>query len=149
MTVALVVRFFVVTFGFLFGCLGAGAVLVIATLPPGTLEGPFEQIDWLIFWGAILTSAAFVSVLAFVPAMMIILIAETFALRSLFFYALAGGIGGLLYGLTFPVATAAPFDLTVQITLAAGVAAGLVYWLVAGRTAGLWRGNSIQSADNI
>jgi hypothetical protein len=148
--VALFIRFFVVIFGFLFGCLAAGAVLVIATLPAGTLNGPFDNFDWLILWGAILTSAAFVSAIAFVPAIIVILIAETLALRSLFFYALAGGAGGLLYGLTFPAATAAnPFDRTVQITLAAGVAAGIVYWLVAGRTAGLWRGNSVQSAENI
>jgi hypothetical protein len=148
--VALFIRFFAVIFGFLFGCLAAGAVLVIATLPAGTLNGPFDNFDWLILWGAILTSAAFVSAIAFVPAIIVILIAETLGLRSLFFYALAGGAGGLLYGLTFPAATAAnPFDRTVQITLAAGVAAGIVYWLVAGRTAGLWRGNSAQSAENI
>jgi hypothetical protein len=146
--VALFIHFFVVIFGFLFGCLAAGAVLVIATLPPGTLEAPFEQFDWLVLCWAILTSAAIVSVIACVPAMIAILIAETFGLRSLFFYALASGVGGLLYGLTFPAAVAAPaLDPTVEITLAAGVAAGLVYWLVAGRTAGLWRGNSVQSGN--
>jgi len=46
--VALFIRFFVAFFGFLFSCLAAGAVLVIATLPAGTLEAPFEQFDWLI-----------------------------------------------------------------------------------------------------
>jgi hypothetical protein len=148
-SVALFIRFFIVIFGFLFGCLAAGAVLVIATLPAGTLNGPFDNVDWLILWWAILTSAVFVSAIAFVPAIIVILIAETLSLRSLFFYALAGGASGVLYGLTFPAAAATPFDRTVQITLAAGVAAGLVYWLVAGRTAGLWRGNSVQSAENI
>jgi hypothetical protein len=147
--VALFIRFFVAIFGFLFGCLAAGAVLVLATLPAGALEAPFEQFDWLILWWAILTSAVIVSAIAFVPALIVILIAETLGLRSLFFYALAGAGGGLLYGLTFPAAVATPFDRTVQITLAAGVAAGIVYWLVAGRTAGLWRGGSVQSADNI
>jgi hypothetical protein len=147
--VALFIRFFVVGFGFFFGCLAAGAVLVIATLPAGTLNGPFDNFDWLILWWAILTAAAFISAIAFVPTMIVILIAETFALRSLFFYALAGGTGGLLYGLTFPAAAATPLDRTVQITLAAGVAAGLVYWLAAGRTAGLWREKPVQSAENI
>jgi hypothetical protein len=147
--VALFIRFFVVIFGFFFGCLAAGAVLVIATLPAGTLNGPFDNFDWLILWWAILTSAAFISAIAFVPTMIVILIAETFALRSLFFYALAGGTGGLLYGLTFPAAAATPLDRTVQITLAAGVAAGLVYWLAAGRTAGFWREKPVQSAENI
>lgn len=147
---ALFVRFFVVFFGYLFGCLAAGAVLVIATLPPGMPEASFEQFDWLVLWWAILTSAAIVSAIAFVPAMIVILVAEAFGLRSLFFYALAGGASGLLYGLTFPVEAAAPsLDATVEITLAAGVAAGLVYWLVAGRTAGLWRGNSTRAAENI
>jgi hypothetical protein len=149
--VALFIRFFVVAFGFFLSCLAAGAVLVIATLPAGTLEPPLEQFDWLILSGAVLTSAAFVSVIAFVPFMVVILIAETFALRSLFFYAIAGGVGGLLYGMTFPAASVATasFDRTMQITLAAGVAAGLIYWLAAGRSAGRWRGNSVQSAENI
>ena len=79
--VALFIRFFVVIFGFLLGCLAAGAVLVVATLPTGTLNGPFDNFDWLILWGAILTSAAFVSAIAFVPAVIVILIAETLGLR--------------------------------------------------------------------
>jgi hypothetical protein len=137
--VALFIRFFVVGFGYLFGALAAGAVLVFATLPPGTIEPPFDQFDWFILCWAIITSAAFTTVIAFVPSIIVIIIAEALSLRSLFFYALAGGIGGLLYGLTFPAAAANGFDRTVEITLAAGVAAGLVYWLVAGRTAGLWR----------
>jgi hypothetical protein len=147
--VALFIRFFVVIFGFFFGCLAAGAVLVVATLPVGVLEPPFERFDWLVLCWATLTSAAIVSVVAFVPAMIVIAIAEAFALRSLFFYALAGGIGGLLYGLTFPAAVADSPDRGVEIAFAAGVAAGLLYWLVAGRTAGLWRGNSVQSGRRI
>jgi hypothetical protein len=141
--VALFVRFFVVTFGFFLGCLAAGAVLVIATLPAGTLEPPFERFDWIILSWAVLTSGAIVSVIAFIPSVIVILIAETLALRSLFFYAIAGGIGGILYGMTFPAASVATtsFDRTVQITLAAGVASGLIYWLVAGRSAGRWRGD--------
>ena len=145
---ALFLRLFVVFFGLCFGCLAAGAVLVIATLSPGALESPLDRLDWLFLCWAVLTSAAIVAVVVFVPAMIVIVIAEALALRSLFFYALAGGIGGLLYGLAFPAA-ANSFDPTVEIALAAGVAAGLVYWLFAGRTAGLWRGPSVQSADNI
>ena len=146
---ALFLRFFVVTFGFFCGCLAAGATIIVATAPAGTLTGPFDDFDWLFLWVTILTSAALVSVIAFVPAMIAILIAETFVLRSIFFYALASGIGGLIYGLTFPAGLADAFDRTVQITLAAGVAGGLVYWLVAGRSAGAWRGSSVQSAANI
>jgi len=149
--VALFIRFFVIIFGFFFGCLAAGAVFVVATLPAGTLEPPFEQFDWVILSVAVLTSAAIVSVIAFVPSIIVILIAETLALRSLFFYAIAGGIGGLFYGMTFPAASIATtsFDRTMQITLAAGVAAGLIYWLTAGRSAGRWRGDSARAGENI
>jgi hypothetical protein len=146
--VALFFRLFVIAFGYSFGALAAGAVLIIATLPAGSFENNLDHADWLILWWAILTAAAIVGALAFVPAMVVILIAESFSLRSLFFYALSGGAGGLLYGLTFPAA-APPYDRTVQITFAAGVAAGLIYWLVAGRNAGLWRGSSVRSAENI
>jgi len=38
---------------------------------------------------------------------------------------------------------------TTEITAAAGVAAGLVYWLVAGRRAGNWRGLSAKVGENI
>jgi hypothetical protein len=146
--VALFIRFFVVVFGFFLGCFAAGAVLVIATLPAGTFDTPLEGFEWLVLWWALLTSGAIVSVIAFVPALVMVFVTEMLAIRSLFFYALAAGGGGLLYGLTFPAAMANSFDRTVEITFAAGVAAGLVYWLVAGRTAGLWRG-AAKSAQNI
>src|SRR5262249_800472 len=102
LAVALFFRLFVIAFGYLFGALPAGAVLIIATLPAGSLDGNLDHADWLILWWAILPSAAIVAALAFLPAMVVILIAESLALRSLFFYVLSGGVGGLLYGLTFP-----------------------------------------------
>jgi hypothetical protein len=75
-----------------------------------------------------------------------ILIAESFSLRSVLVYALAGGVTGLSCGYTLGFVEYAPrfridapFGTNFELMAAAGIAAGLVYWLIAGRTAGLWR----------
>jgi hypothetical protein len=94
----------------------------------------------------IFTVSAFVATFAFVPAVVAILIAETVALRSVIFYAVAGGAVGLFCGYMLGFVEPMPqfqFDMPLrtnfELLAAAGIAAGFVYWLVAGRNAGLWR----------
>lgn len=69
-----------------------------------------------------------------------IVASEAWSLRAVALWIVVGGLAGL--GLSMPLgmepgpADAAP-DLVPMI--AAGFAAGLVYWLIAGRKAGAWR----------
>jgi hypothetical protein len=138
----IVFRFFVTLFGFWLASLAAAAVLVLGPSAPML---PAPQ-DWPLISFVILTTSAFVAAFAFAPAVVVILVAESFAFRSVLLYALAGAAIGLVCGYTLGFVaqaprfqTGAPFGTNFELLGAAGIAAGLVYWLVAGRTAGPWR----------
>ncbi len=147
---ALFVRFFVIAFGFFLGCFAAAATLMFISLPADVLRPQLNDIDKIVLWWSVLTATALIASIAFLPAMIGILFAEAFAWRSMLFYAIAGGTGGLVYGLTFPDGMSTDYaNRTTEMTAAAGIAAGLVYWLVAGRRAGAWRGPSTKAGENI
>ena len=87
----------------------------------------------------------FVSGFALLPAMIVAAITEAFYIRS----ALAYAVGGALVGLACYLGLV-PFDPEtlrfdgivrrhLEIMTGAGIVAGLVYWLIAGRNAGRWR----------
>jgi hypothetical protein len=135
-------RFFVVMFAFGLACLAAAAVLVFGAAAPAL---PSPQ-DWPILTIFAFTVSAFIAAFAFVPAIVVILVTEAFGLRSILLYAIAGGLVGLFCGYTlgfvepmpqFRLDT--PLNTNFELLAAAGIAAGFVYWLVAGRTAGSWR----------
>jgi hypothetical protein len=74
--------------------------------------------------------------------LLVIAITEALSIRAALFYAAVGGLGlvGLYYGLG--LAELEP-DLLIrrdlEIMAGAGIAAGFVYWIIAGRRAGAWR----------
>jgi len=72
------------------------------------------------------------------PATIGIAISEVLALRSWIFHAL-NGVVSIWVGRTLMAVPGRPFEFHDQppAVLAAGLAAGLVYWLIAGRGAGL------------
>ena len=138
-------RLIVILFACLLASFTAGLVVSLAILIPmvGDLAlGPFGEGTFgvLVTFGAI-----FVSAYALVPVLLVIVCAEAFSIRSLLFYAIAGGLlGGVLYlnfsgwdGRAFTAGGFARREL--EIMAAAGIAAGLVYWAIAGRNAGKWR----------
>ncbi len=91
-----------------------------------------------------------VSAKALFPAMLVIAVAEGFRIRSVLFYAIAGGAGlvGLYYGLGLTERGPAGGLLTgrdLEIMAGAGIAAGFAYWAIAGRSAGAWRDASRSS----
>ena len=142
---ALIVRLFVIAFGFLAASLVAGMIIVAAVLFPELSElgaGPVDQgvLQMVIGFGFI-----FVSGFALLPAAIIALITETFSIRGVLAYALGGAVVGAACYLSL-----VPFDTDtwqfdgivhrhLEIMTGAGIVAGLVYWMVAGRTAGAWR----------
>jgi hypothetical protein len=139
---ALFLRFFVVLFAFWLASLGAAAVLVLGVSAPDLpAANHWPLVSLLVF-----TTSAFVAAFSFAPAVVVILLAESFQLRSVLVYALAGGAVGLFCGYTLGFVERAPrfqvndpFGTNFELMTAAGIAAGLVYWLVAGRNAGAWR----------
>ena len=142
---ALIGRLFVILFGFLAACLAAGMVVVGAVLYPefsdlesGTIDQ--DAINVVLGFGFI-----FLSGFALLPALVVVLITEAFYIRSALAYAVGGAIvGAACYlGLVPFDPETLQFDGIVrrhlEIMTGAGIVAGLVYWMIAGRTAGAWR----------
>ncbi len=142
---SLIGRLIVIFIGFLFACFVGGMIVVVALLFPEFADlgaGPIDQgaIDILLGFGFI-----FVSGFALVPAMLIAAITEAFYIRSALAYAVGGGVVGLAcyLGLVPFHPETLQFEGIVrrhlEIMTGAGIAAGVVYWMIAGRNAGLWR----------
>ena len=138
-------RLIVLLFAFLAATFAAGCIVVVAVMYPqwSSLDlGPIDR-DAL----AVLTGFGFIFVSGFalLPATIMALVTEAFAIRSILFYALGGALFGLGVYLPFT-----PFDVTqmnfagvdrreLEVMTGAGIVAGLVYWGIAGRRAGAWR----------
>jgi hypothetical protein len=74
------------------------------------------------------------------PAAIGVLISETFAIRSWLFHAANGGLSAWIgWTLSQDIRDTYRFLTEPKVLIAAGLAAGLTYWLVAGRTAGFWK----------
>ena len=142
---ALIGRIFVILFACLLASFAAGLVVTLAVVLPDLSDlalGPFEQgaFGLMIGFGAL-----FVSFYAFVPVLLVIVAAEAFSIRSLLFYAAAGALlGCVLYlnfgGWNWGAVTVQGFARReIEIMAAAGIVAGFVYWVIAGRNAGKWR----------
>lgn len=142
---SLIGRLFVILFGFFAAAMTAGIVVVGAVLWPEFSDldaGPIDHDALNIMLGF---GFVFVSGFALVPAMLVVAITEAFYIRSLLAYAVGGAAVGLFcyLGLVpFDPGTLA-FDGIVrrhlEIMTGAGILAGVVYWMIAGRNAGAWR----------
>jgi hypothetical protein len=142
---ALIGRLVVILFGFLAACLVAGMIVVGAVLFPEFTDlgtGPIDPsaLNVVLGFGFI-----FISGFALLPALIVVMITEAFYIRSVLAYAVGGGLVGLgcYLGLIPFDPETMRFDGIVrrhlEIMTGAGIVAGLVYWLVAGRNAGAWR----------
>jgi hypothetical protein len=145
---ALVGRLFIILFAFLAACLVAGMIVVGAVLFPEFTDlgsGPIDPsaLNVVLGFGFI-----FVSGFALLPALLVVVITEAFYIRSILAYAVGGGLVGLACYLGL-----IPFDPDtmrfdgivrrhLEIMTGAGIVAGLIYWMIAGRNAGAWRETS-------
>ena len=142
---ALIGRLFVIVFAFFAACLVAGIIVVGAIMFPELSDlgaGPVDPgaLNILLGFGFI-----FVSGFALVPALIVVLITEAFNIRGVLTYSVGGGLVGLACYLGL-----VPFDPAtlsfegivrrhLEILTGAGIVAGVVYWMIAGRNAGAWR----------
>jgi hypothetical protein len=143
---ALAGRIVVILFAFAMASLAAGGVMTFGFLLPGWAE----LADTEAFYRGMSTVTVFmgfiIAGIMLLPAMLVVLIAESFRLRSVLIYALVGGAGSVIayYQLGLGSGAAAaeiglPLPREAEIVCAAGIAAGFVYWMLAGRNAGRWR----------
>jgi len=134
-------HFFMIALAFCLASFAAAATITIGAAVWADVQPPFERVEVSFFWLFTLATSAGIAFLAFIPAMIVILLGEAFSWRSILYYALTGGAIGLFFGTILPTDEPGRVFLTrgAEIMAGAGVAAGLVYWLFAGRNAGRWR----------
>jgi hypothetical protein len=141
---ALLGRIIVVLFGFFAASFAAAAIVVGSVMFPQWSEidlGLDESTRSIVVGFGFL----FISGFALLPAMIVALITEAFAIRGLLFYGLGGaviGAGCYLSLVPFDPETLAFQGIVrreLEVMTGAGIVAGLVYWVIAGRNAGLWR----------
>ena len=136
--------------GYVWGCIAASLVLALGTLTPQwndlfvSLGMQSPQAQSAAMWTLVGFGAFVIFIVGFLPVLLVIVITEGFALRSVVVYGVIGGALALAmaYGLNF-AGYVAPADVDIarqrEVFAAAGIAGGLVYWLFAGRRAGVWK----------
>jgi hypothetical protein len=105
---------------------------------------PDAQGNWLlafVFAGPILAILLSMTlVVSAMPAAVGVLISEAFAIRSWMFHALNGGLSAWIgWSIMQDAQDQYRFLTEPRVMVAAGLAGGLAYWLVAGWTAGFWK----------
>ena len=136
--------------GYIMGCVAAALVLTLGSLGPEWSDvtaqfGPQPPgVESAALWSVTAMAAVVIFVVGFLPVLLAIALAEGLALRSAVIYGVIGAALALAmaYGLDFAGYIATPEgDLARnrEVFAAAGIAGGLVYWLIAGRRAGAWK----------
>jgi hypothetical protein len=142
----LLLRFILVPLGAVMALAAAGALIAVAqwnAFEAVLAADPPAQEDYfvaLVVAGPLLFSLmSSWAHYTFVPALAGVLLAEAFAIRSVLFHAGNGAVCALIgWSLTGNLRDQ-HFLSNPTVLVAAGIAAGFVYWLVAGWTAGFWK----------
>jgi hypothetical protein len=155
MLATVLVRTVAIVAGYVLACLAASAFLNFASLGVLGLDGlPLSETLAATLFFAIPFIALFVGYFAIVPALCVAGLGEVLGRRDALFYALGGGTAGLVVaGYLWRAGTAVivnelgePSSSTAAhlavddprlaaMLVAAGIAGGIAYWLVAGRGA--------------
>jgi len=141
---AIISRVFVVMIGYVLACIAASIVLTVGTLTPNWDQMVPEGMPTAAIWVVVGLGAAIIGATALLPALLLIALTEGFAWRSIVLYGVLGGVLALAltYGIDFAGYVRGPDSMLAherEVLAASGIAGGLVYWLFAGRKAGLWK----------
>lgn len=145
---ALLGRIVVILFALWLATMAAGIVWGVGLLGPQLPVLSGDPADRFVFWGAAVVASGITATMLFLPTLIAVVLAEAFAVRSLFAYAGGAvllvllGYMGAGFGHSYEESIdrappLVPHDL--EVAVAAGIVFGLVYWLIAGRKAGRWR----------
>ncbi|HXX25448.1 MAG TPA: hypothetical protein VEJ40_02195 [Pseudolabrys sp.] len=139
-------RIFMILIALIVSMLVAGIVLAIGVLAPDWPWFDSDPVERMLFFTASFFATSYIGASAFVPAVLLIVIAEIARLRSILYYAVAGAVVGLAsyFGSNVEIrlentTDVAPAFHPMQLAAAAGIIGGVVFWLLAGRNAGRGR----------
>ena len=142
--IAYLLRFAAILIGYLIASLAASAFLNVLFLGYfGYAPEPGHSTIAPALYFSVPFLALFVAYFGFMPAAIVILIAEMLGRRDWLFYALGGAaIAVVFLGFAHNIGDG-DFDVTdnnVRLALiGSGMVGGIFYWLCAGRWAGSWR----------
>jgi len=141
-----ITRFFVILFSLIFALLAAGIALAIGIMAPELVSLSSDPIEKFAFFAVAFFATSFAGMSAFVPSVILIAVAETFDIRSIFYYAIGGGLIAAIAWFMSDISLQlenttdlSPITYGLQLVAAAGIIGGFVYWLLAGRKAGRWK----------
>ncbi len=140
----LLLRFLLIPVGVLAAILTGTAVILfgqwrIGAIADQALEPEaFIAVVQALFTGTFLIT--FLVCVMWLVALVGVLFSETFAVRSWMFHAGNGAVSAFIGARLFPSVSGETAPLAEPLyLLAAGLAGGLIYWLIAGWSAGFWK----------
>ena len=147
---AVLARIVMAFLGYLLACIAAALVLTLGSLAPNWNEvmaplGPQAgDAESIALWSVTGLAAIIIFSVGFLPSLLVIALAEGLGLRSAVVYGIVGALLALAmaYGLDFAgyiASSEGDLARNREVFAAAGIAGGLVYWLIAGRRAGMWK----------
>jgi hypothetical protein len=148
--VAFLGRFIVIVFTVMLASLACSMAIAAGLLGPEWhgFSGDFGERTG--YWLLVVFATGFTGAFGLLPLVILIVLAESFKIRSLLVHAAAGALllasGYYASGLWNRYEESIdrpppPISREVEIAAAGGVVFGLVYWAIAGRKAGRWRGS--------
>ncbi len=139
----LILRVLLVPLGALIAILVAAMTLIAANraaLVAIANSDPQQQSYFVYALPLLIFGLGLSTILMMLPAAIGALIAEAFAIRSAIYHALNGGLSAWVgWSAISDMREDYAFLNDPKIIIAAGLAAGFAYWLVAGWSAGFWK----------
>ncbi len=141
-------RIIVVLFALWLATMAAGIVWSFGLVNEALQVSSADPVGRIVFWGTAFIASGVTAAVLYLPMLIAVVLAEAFSIRSLFIYAL-GGVALMLLAYQSVGVNRGEESIDrppplisreTEVAVAAGAAFGLVYWLIAGRKAGRWRG---------
>jgi hypothetical protein len=136
----------VIIFALLVASMAAGVALAIGIIAPDWSTMDSDPVERANFFIISFFATSFFGTVAMAPAFMLIMLGEFLRIRSFIYYGVAGALVGLAsyFGSDISMqlentTDVPPVEHALELAAAAGIIGGVVYWLIAGRKAGVWR----------
>ncbi len=139
-------RIIVIVFAVIVAAMAAGVVLAIGIVVPDWAAMDSDTVERVSFFVVSFFATSFLGAVAVAPALLLVVLGEVLRIRSFIYYAVAGALVGLAsyFGSNISArlentTDIPPVEHALPLAAVAGIIGGVVYWLVAGRTAGAGR----------